>query len=254
MDPAVERFAQVAATTVVDLDVAALTIGAGADPGLDPAPWLEELDRLAFGVDGVEQLVHRLFVERGFTGNVGDDAYPDHSFLHRVLQRRVGLPISLGVVMIEVGRRAGLALEGVGMPGRFLVRDTAGGVLLDPFDLGITIDLPEAERRFRAVTGAGPEVPFGSRLLPGVGPHQILDRMLANLVVVYGQLGRPDEVEWVLRMRLVLPTAGSAAVRALGEALASQGRHREGAEEIESRAGDDPNLHAAARALRARLN
>ena len=249
-----ERFAEVAATPAVDLGVAALAIGAGAYPEIDTGVWLEELDRLAAGVDGPEGLVHRLFVERQFTGNRQNYTDPDNSFLHRVLARRVGIPVSLAVVMIEVGRRCGVPLEGVGMPGHFLVRDRARGVLHDPFDGGRVLDDAAAEARFRSSTGVGPEVAFGPRLLPAVGPHAILDRMLANLAGAYRERGMDRDVEWVLRMRLALPTADREVVRQLGVALANRGRYRQGAEEVEARAGDDAVLLAAARALRARLN
>lgn len=258
MHAAVERFAEVAAVPVVDLGVAALAIGAGADPLMDPQVWLEELDRLAAGVDGIDALVGRLFVERGFTGNVRDYTDPENSFLHRVLARRVGIPITLAVVMIEVGRRAGVGLDGVGMPGHFLVRDRADGTLRDPFDRGRPLTLAAAEERFRSTTGAGPDVAFGPALLPVVGAHQILDRMLVNLAGAYRARGAVRDVEWVVRMRLVLPSAGPEAVRSvvrsLGEALAGQGRFQQGAEEVETRADGDAELLAAARALRARLN
>lgn len=198
--------------------------------------------------------MHRLFGERGFAGNVEDYYDPDNSFLHRVLARRTGIPISLAVVMIEVGRRADVTLEGVGMPGHFLVRVPASGVVLDPFDGGRTLDDAALEELFRAVTGAGSEVPFGPHLLPAVTTHGILSRMLANLAGIYRTRGAGADLEWVLRMRLALPTADEATVVELGEALASRGRYREGAQEVEARAAGDERLLAAARTLRARLN
>lgn len=249
-----ERFAEIAAAPAVDLGAAALTIGAGVEPDLDLQVWLDELDRLAAGVQGRDGLVHRLFAERGFAGNTGDYYDPDNSLLHRVLERRVGIPISLAVVMIEVGLRAGVVLEGVGMPGHFLVRDPAGGALLDPFDQGRTLDHPAAEELFRSATGAGPEVTFTARLLPSVGAHEILDRMLANLAGAYRNQGAHRDVEWVVRMRLAMPTADHGVVVQLGQALAARGRYREGAEEMEARADGDARVLAAARALRARLN
>lgn len=238
----------------MDLGLAALAVGAGAEPTLDLQVWVEELDRLAAGIDDLDGLVRRLFAERGFVGNAEDYYDADNSLLHRVLARRTGIPITLAVVMIEVGRRAGVALEGVGMPGHFLVREPASGVLLDPFDGGRALDGAALEGRFRAVTGAGPEVPFGAHLLPRVTTHGILSRMLANLAGVYRTSGAAADLEWVLRMRLALPTADEATVVELGEVLASRGRYREGAEEVEARAAGDERLLAAARMLRARLN
>lgn len=84
--------------------------------------WLAELDRLADGVDSLEGLVCRLFVEERFTGSLAGYYDPRNPLLHEVLARRLGIPITLAVICIEVGRRAGVPLEGVGMPGYFLVR------------------------------------------------------------------------------------------------------------------------------------
>lgn len=249
-----ERFSALVADPAVDLGSAALAIGAGAEPTLDPRVWMEELDRLAAGVENLDGLVHRLYAERGFVGNVENYYDPENSFLHRVLARRTGIPVTLAVVMIEVGRRAGVALQGVGMPGHFLVRVPGRGVVLDPFDGGRTLDDAALEERFRTATGATPEVRFGAHLLPGVTTHEILSRMLANLAGVYRRRGAGADLEWVLRMRLALPTADQATVVELGEALASRGRYREGAQEVETRADGDERLLAAARTMRARLN
>lgn len=240
----------------MDLAAAALAIGAGAEPGLDLQAWLDELDRLAAGVDDLDGLRHRLFGERGFAGNVEDYYEPANSFLHRVLERRVGIPISLSVVLLEVGRRAGVALEGVGMPGHFLVRAVDTGVLVDAFGGGRILDDEAAEARFRAATGAGPEIGFGPQLLPAVGPHDILDRMLANLAGIYRRRNDGEDLEWVMRMRLALPTADRRTVLTLAEALASRGRYRQAATELEDWADrdDDERLRAAAHRLRARLN
>lgn len=270
MDP-IARFAELVQRPAeeVDLASAALAIAAAADPGLEPQRWLEELDRLAAGVDDREGLVHRLFVERGFAGNTDDYYHPDNSLLHRVLARRLGIPITLAVVMIEVGRRAGVLLEGVGMPGHFLVRDPSDGALLDAFHGGTVLDEDAVEARFRAATGAHPAVAFGPRLLPAVNTYDILERMLANLRAVYATRGadhpsaslRPTghtDVEWLLRMRLALPTAGPQAVLELASALSSRGRYREAAQEIETRAeaypDDRDRLLATARSSRAHLN
>lgn len=252
---AIDRFAElVAGPDPPALDEAALAIAAGADATLDAAVWLEELDRLAAGVTDRESLVRRLFVERGFAGNAADYADPDNSLLHRVLQRRLGIPITLAVVMLEVGRRAGVALEGVSMPGHFLIRDPETSELLDPFDGGRVLDEAAAEARFRATTGAGPDVAFTDALLAPAGTLDILDRMLANLAGVFRRRAASRDLEWVVRMRLALPEAPGAAAVELGEALAMRGRFREAAAEVEARAGGDHRLLAAARGLRARLN
>jgi regulator of sirC expression with transglutaminase-like and TPR domain len=257
---AVARFTELVARPAreVDLGAAALAMAAGAYPDLDLAVQLRALDRLAAGVTGLDRLRARLFAELGLRGDAERYYDPDNSFLHRVLERRRGIPISLAVVMIEVGRRAGVLLQGVGMPGHFLVWAPVERVHLDPFAGGDIIDLERAEDLFRRATGSGPDVAFGPELLPVVDAHQILSRMLANLRAYYRASGSAADLEWTLRMRLALPSPTTTEAIELGEALAAQGRFPEGARELEARAATDPTsaaaLTAAAMALRARLN
>jgi regulator of sirC expression with transglutaminase-like and TPR domain len=162
------------------------------------------------------------------------------------------------VLAIEVGRRAGIALDPVGMPGHFLVGVPGEDAWLDAFAGGELLDLAGCEARFRDSTGAGPEVAFGPHLLPVVGPFAVLSRILANLAVVYQVLHSGPDLEWVTRMRLALPDAGTAEVMALASALELQGRFLEGARELEERAAADPQegeqLRAAALRLRSRFN
>ncbi len=257
---AVERFAAIVGGRGPGptLDVGALAIAAGADPTLEPAVWLAELDRLAEGVDSLEGLVRRLFVDEGFAGNAGDYYDPRNSLLDRVLKRRLGIPITLSVVCIEVGRRAGVSLEGVGMPGHFLVRPLGTNRYLDAFAGGELLDLAACEKRFRASTGAGPEVSFGPHLLSTAPLRSILARILANLRTTYRRRGEAAHLEWVLRMRLALPGVTAAELVELGHAMGQQGRCLDGAAFLEAQADEHPHwaqvLRPAARALRAQLN
>jgi regulator of sirC expression with transglutaminase-like and TPR domain len=257
---AVERFSGLVARPAgeVDLAEAALALAAGAYPDLDVSGWLRALDRLAAGVGGLADLRQRLFSQLGLVGDTEGYYDPDNSFLHRVLQRRRGIPISLSVLTIEIGRRAGIPIQGVGMPGHFIVWVPEEGVYLDPFAGGAVLDEERAEELFRTTTGAGPEIPFGPSVLPRVTTHEILARMLANLRSLYRASGSATDLEWVLRMRLALPDPEPTEAIELGEALAAQGRFREAARELDDRASADPSathiLQAAAKALRARLN
>lgn len=249
------RFTDLVNGERVPLDRAAIAIAAGADPRLDEARWLGELDRLADGVGSLDDLVHRLFVEERFAGNTADYYDPRNSLLPHVLTRRLGIPITLAVVTIEVGRRAGIALYGVGMPGHFLVGD--GERLLDAFDGGRLLDVAAAQARFRAVAGAG--APFGRHLLAPTPTATILARMLENLRGTYRARRRPGSLEWVLRMRLALPGAGPGVLVELAGALGDQGRWHEGARLLEDAAPrHGPELRdrllLAARMQRAHLN
>ncbi len=252
---AVDRFREVLARPDWTLDEAALAIAAGAEPDLDTERWLSELDRLADGLETFGALSRRLFVAEGFTGNRQNYYDPRNSLLHHVLSRRLGLPITLSVVCLEVGRRAGIALEGVAMPGHFLVRHVGTGQYVDAFGGGELLDLAGCEARFRGSTGM--QIPFGEHLLPTAAPAAILARILENLRGVY-RAGRPADLEWVLRMRLALPGAGAEDVLELGQAIGRQGRWLDAAAYLESTADSWPKradeLRRAARSLRAHLN
>ncbi|HMC70976.1 MAG TPA: transglutaminase-like domain-containing protein, partial [Mycobacteriales bacterium] len=122
---ATERFVEVVAgrEPALPLDEIAFLIAAHAHGGLDVDAQLTRLDELADQVrdptlDGLRRL---LFRDLGFTGNEGDYYDARNSFLDDVLDRRTGIPISLAVLTMEVGRRVGVPLAGVSMPGHFLL-------------------------------------------------------------------------------------------------------------------------------------
>jgi regulator of sirC expression with transglutaminase-like and TPR domain len=254
---AVARFVDLVRGPEPPLDEAALALAAGADPALEPGRWLAELDRLAAGVDSLPALVRRLFVEEGFAGNAEDYGDPRNSLLPDVLTRKLGIPITLAVVCIEVGRRAGIALEGVGMPGHFLVRVPNTGHLLDVFDRGRRLDRAACAELYRRATGS--TTPFGPHLLPRVSTREILLRMLENLRAAQRRRGGPTDREWVLRMRLALRPDADGLVE-LGEVLSAQARWDEGARLIGTflaGAGETPDrerLERAAASLLAHLN
>jgi len=257
MDP-VLRFAELVRDPDLPLDRGALAIAAGADPGLDVDRWLAVLDGLADGVDSLAALRHRLFVQEGFAGNTADYADPRNSLLPHVLTRRLGIPITLAVVTIEVGRRAGIALDGVGMPGHFLVRVAGTETYLDVFAGGAELDVAGCEALFRTVVGR-PDVPFGPHLLAATPTQVILARMLENLRGVFTARRRPGDLEWVLRMRLALPGATLGHVVELADALGEQARWDEGARLLEGQTDGVAPVQAAqlrvrARALLAHLN
>lgn len=184
------------------LDEALLCIAAHAHPGLDPIEQLARLDDLAARCPAptFERLLRFLFVEEGFGGNRDDYGDPRNSFLPDVLDRRLGIPITLSALAIEVGRRIGVEVRGVGMPGHFLVR--SGTVLADPFDRGRILTVGEAASLCRSVTGSPS---FDLAWLDPVDHRTLLLRVLANLKAVY--LGRGDAVSlaWVLRLRVAVP-------------------------------------------------
>ena len=149
---------------VAHLDELALLIAAHAHPNLDIDRQRRRLDDLAAGcaTNRLADIAHHLFVEEGFRGNDEDYYDPRNSYLDDVLDRRLGIPITLAVVLIEVARRLGLDLAGVNTPGHFLVR--LGGdppIFVDPFNGGDLVS-PAA---------------FAPEYLEPVGPLTIVARM-----------------------------------------------------------------------------
>ena len=257
VDGAVERFLALARTGAPDLLSGALEIARAADPSADVEHARTEIDRLAAGVGDLDALVHRLYVEEGFHGDRENYYDPRNSSLIEVLGRRTGIPITLAVLCVEVGRRAGVALEPVGMPGHFLVHPVGSDQHLDPFT-GERLDRAQCERRFRESTGLGPEVAFDDALLAPVGSEAVLVRMLANLRGIHRARGDLAALGWVLRMRLGLPGVSAAEVAELAEVRGRRAAFGEAATLLEDWADhlprDAEELRRHARRWRAHLN
>ena len=244
------------------LDEAALLLAAHAEPGLDVAGQLSRLDQLAEScpeptVGGIRAL---LFGQLGLQGNTSEYDDPRNSFLDQVLDRKVGIPISLSVVTIEVGRRVGVRFEGIGLPGHFLVRHLDDPVhLMDPFHHGRVLDVDACAALFQSLYG--PAAPFSPSLLAPVGPRQILARMLANLKNSYADRGDTGSLEWVLRLRAAIPGVPARELADLARVLVNLGRFGEAADALDRLVADgqfdEPDkkkLAGRAAMLRSRLN
>ena len=204
--PGVERFAAVVQGDEddIELDVAALLIGAWEHEGFDVEPHRRALDALAARSspaveaapspeEGGRALARTLFVELGFRGNTDDYYDPRNSFLADVLDRKVGIPITLSVLYLEVARRLGLGAAGVGFPGHFLVRIDGTGaplsnpLILDPFAGGAALD--RAGLAALLVRASGPDARLEDVSLTPTSKRAILVRMLNNLAGIYGRTG-----------------------------------------------------------------
>ena len=241
------------------LDEAALLIAAHAYPDLDVDRELARLDTLAAGCPEptLEGWRDHLFVELGFTGDT--ERYYDarNSFLNDVLDSRRGLPITLSVVGIEVGRRLGLRFDGIGMPGHFLLRlADAPETFVDPFQGGALLDRLGCVQRFNAVNP--PALPFLGSYLEPIGPRAILGRILQNLKGVYTRQANTDGLRWVFDLRLAIPGTPPLERRDGARLQAAGGRFDVAADQLEDLADSLPDsaddLLTEARALRARLN
>ena len=208
MTDATERFAEVMGRpeAEVPLDLAALLVAAHAYPALDVDDELARLDDLAAGcrTRDLDGLLRHLFVDVGFAGNAADYYDPRNSFLNDVLDRRTGLPIALSVLTIEVGRRLGVDLVGIGLPGHFLVRTLNSPYeFVDPFHGGDRLDVDGVRALFGRVFG--PSVDFLPGFVAPVHARSVISRMLANLQGVYLRRVQPRNALWTVRLRLAVP-------------------------------------------------
>jgi regulator of sirC expression with transglutaminase-like and TPR domain len=186
------KFARIVATPEADLDLAlgALTIASDGRPEVEPEPTLAILDSLAERVrvrldagDPQDVVIDRLndvlYRETGFRGPTAAEFHdPRNSLLDLVAWRRIGLPISLAIVELEVAWRIGLSLHGIGLPGHFIV-GTRDGVLLDPAGGGARLRPDDCQALMRQAIGDG--VLFHSGMLRPATKREILTRMLRNL-------------------------------------------------------------------------
>jgi regulator of sirC expression with transglutaminase-like and TPR domain len=211
----------------IDLLRACLSIAEDAYPGLDMEHYLRDFEAMALRLRarlpqtcGAEERVvalnRFLFDDLGYRGNDDDYYDPRNSYLNEVLERRTGIPITLSIVYMELGRRVGLPLEGVSFPGHFLVRLPLRGAMLvlDPFAGGASLaedDLQERLRRVIPPAASAPlpvsELPLEQFLEPATR-RQVLARLLRNLKGIYRETGQPERLLEVLnRMLLVAPDA-----------------------------------------------
>lgn len=204
----IERFVEIVRSGRIALDEAALLIAACDHPPVDVIEQLARLDDIAGTcpsptVDGVvRHLVHDI----GLCGDVESYDSPDNSFVDRVLDRGAGLPITLAVVTIEVARRVGVQLVGVGMPGHFLVGvpsdDSSRSIpdrFVDMFGGGSFLDIDGARRLHRTLGNDGGH--WDELWLRPVSSRLILVRMLNNLKASYMRRRDLTGLQWVMQMR-----------------------------------------------------
>jgi len=180
----------------VDLAEAALLVAAEEYPELDVRGYLVRLDEMGCALRqrleeeprperAVMALNRYLFQEQGFRGNTECYYDPRNSYLNEVLDRRTGIPITLSTVYMEVARRAGLEVEGVGLPGHFVVRIQNPGraLLVDPFHGGTLLTPKDCQKRLDRIFGG--RVKMEPRMLEPCRRRDMLERMLRNLKAVY---------------------------------------------------------------------
>lgn len=203
MDPA-ERFATMVnrPSAAPHLDLLAALIGASFDADGDPGQVVRELDQLAAMCEpNFDSIMRTLFVSGRLRGNTDDYTDPRNSFLHEVLQRGLGIPISLGVCAIEVGRRLGVPVQGIGLPGHFFIE--CEGRYGDPFSKGAVHEAANVEQAWR--TASRSTQPFTRAMLQPLHPRFILLRMLNNLKTTLVAMDEPAPLLVLAKLRSAFP-------------------------------------------------
>lgn len=193
LDVELERLAREPASSC-DLAELALHLARDEYADLDVEAYLSELNGMAHEAGAcvrgdlkarVLGLARYLFHEMGFHGNSRHYSDDRNSYLNQVLDRRTGIPITLSLVAMAVGRRAGIEVVGVGLPGHFIVKAIHGAdeVLFDPYHGGRLLVPEQCERLVERVTGN--RFQATARNLQALPPRQIVQRMLSNLKTIY---------------------------------------------------------------------
>lgn len=215
------------------LGPAALAIARVEYPTLDAGPYLQRLDRMGEAAAGRLQrrefsgdvsaqiaiLNAYLYEELGFSGNREQYDDPRNSFLNEVLDRRTGIPISLALIYLEVGRSAGMRLEGVNFPGHFLVRarapeQTDDDRIIDPFHAGALLSEIDCRRLLREHVGE--EAAFDRALLATATRQQMIVRMLVNLKRLYVRMQSFPQARFIADLLLAVDPSALSELRDRG--------------------------------------
>lgn len=211
----------------IDLGRAALAIATQEYPDLKIDDYLSQLDGLGQAVElrmGDEKNPYRiiaalntvLFKELGFQGNRSEYYDPKNSFLNDVITRKKGIPISLSVVYMEVARRVGLSLEGIGFPGHFLVKyeDGDAEILIDVFNGGEILAREDLDRMLQQLYRG--QVSYQPGFAAALGKRDILRRMFNNLKWIYLERGEPLKTLAVLDQLVILDPSAASEIRDRG--------------------------------------
>ena len=211
----------------IPLAEASLIIACEEYPQLELTPYLEELDEIAEAaresrapsdtpLETVQKINRVLFDTYGFRGNTDDYYDPRNSFFNDVLDRRVGIPITLSTVYIEVSRRLNFSIAGVGMPGHFLVKyyDRREEFFIDPYNRGEILTQNDCRERLHSIYGDSLE--FHDRLLGRATNRQILWRMLNNLKDIYVKGHATDKCLSIVDMMLMVDSEDLSQFRDRG--------------------------------------
>ena len=220
MNAGLQQFAELVSTEQFNLAQASLLVAQDVYPDLEVSKYLALLDDIAaairrrvacdaFAEQKIIALNYYLFNEMHFVGNVDNYYDPRNSYLNDVLERRTGIPLTLSIVYLEVGKRLGLNLKGVSFPGHFLVKLSVkrGELVLDPFIGGEAQSESDLrERLAQVLTPPEAEKVAIDRFLEPATSRQVIARMLRNLKNIYLNGQKLEQALAVMqRMLLVVP-------------------------------------------------
>lgn len=227
----------------INLAEAALLIAAEEYPSLDIPLYLEKIDRIGDlvrerashaqnSLDILSAINTTMFDDLGFRGNVDNYYDPRNSFLNQVIDRRTGIPITLTVVYMEVARRVGLHVEGVGMPGHFIAKlaTDSGEMFIDTFNRGRLFGEVGCADLLSEMSGG--RLKLKPEHTAAVGKKQILERMLANLMGVYAACDHRRALAAIERILLINP-GSPPHIRDMGLLLATLGQTTSAITELE---------------------
>ncbi len=240
----------------IDLAYAALLIARERYPDLDIDAYVAKLDELAEAIRAklkpsasppkiLEAMNAHLFEDLGFYGNADEYYDPANSFLNEVIDRRTGIPITLSVVYMEVAKRMGLELRGVGLPGHFLVKYARreGEVVIDPFGGGAVLSARELRER---ITHGGGSPELASRYLAAVTKRQIVTRMLNNLKQIYVSSRAFDDALGIIELILAVNPWDLDEIRDRGLVHAQRNAYAEALRDLETYVQYRPEAEDAA--------
>lgn len=243
---------------LIAVEEAAFVLASHFHEGVNVDERIAELDRLAVGCGpSLEEVLSHVFADLGFLGNSCGYYDQNNSCLDTVIDRRLGIPITLSIVLMSVGRRVGRQMSGIGMPGHFLTFDVESGTYIDAFDGGQRLDEFGCQQLFTQLHGAG--VPWHPSMLSPIGPRGIIRRMLNNLAQV--AMNESDHRSRIIatRLRSLLPDASIWERAELARAYEASGDFERASCVLEAVAAEAPPDEAkgfrfAAAELRALLN
>lgn len=240
----------------INLASAALFLAQEEYPDLDPEEYLNALDMMAVEVEErlpveryplriIQTVNQYLFEDLKFVGNTDNYYDPANSYLNQVIDRRLGIPITLSLIYLEITKRIDFPMVGVGMPGHFLIRPTVGDmqVFVDAFHQGEVMFTEDCQERLSQIYGR--PVDLRPEFLQAVDAHHFLARILMNLKAIYIQRSDLRRTLTVIERLLLLFPDAPMEQRDRGLLYYQMGRWTEASQDLENYLNQMPSAEDA---------